>query len=185
MPPENLKVDGVPAEYPDDAADPPQPSHPQISGSCQGCMDLVYHGCWLPSCCATSKKPRANGCSVRAHPRLAGVCLVLWAGDGCPAHPFEVTAVACAVPARAAPAGAAAGGWRRAEGWLLPVHAATSKAPAASSTTTAPCLIARRYARRRRWHIQSQMRYAVPCRSLTGAGPAGSATCLAPAAAGR
>ena len=51
MPPENLKVDGVPAEYPDDAADPPQPSHPQISGSCcQGCMDLVYHGCWLPSC---------------------------------------------------------------------------------------------------------------------------------------
>ena len=28
MPPENLKVDGVPAEYPDDAADPPQPSHP-------------------------------------------------------------------------------------------------------------------------------------------------------------
>jgi hypothetical protein len=80
------------------------------SGSCQGCMDLVYHGCWLPSCCATSKKPRASGCSVRAHPRLAGVCLVLWAGDGCPAHPFEVTAVACAVPARAAPAGAAAGG---------------------------------------------------------------------------
>ena len=50
MPPENLEVDGVPAEYPDDAADPPQPSHPQISGSCQGCMDLVYHGCWLPSC---------------------------------------------------------------------------------------------------------------------------------------
>jgi hypothetical protein len=50
MPPENLKVDGVPAEYPDDAADPPQPSHPQISGSGQGCMDLVYHGCWLPSC---------------------------------------------------------------------------------------------------------------------------------------
>jgi len=48
MPPENLKVDGVPAEYPDDAADPPQPSHRQISGS-QGCMDLVYHGCWLPS----------------------------------------------------------------------------------------------------------------------------------------
>jgi hypothetical protein len=50
MPPENLKVDRVPAEYPDDAADPPQPSHLQISGSCQGCMDLVYHECWLPSC---------------------------------------------------------------------------------------------------------------------------------------
>ena len=32
MPPENLKIDCVPAKYPDDAADPPQPSHRQISG---------------------------------------------------------------------------------------------------------------------------------------------------------
>jgi len=50
MPPEDLKIDGVPAEYPDDAADPPQPSHRQISGSCLCCMDLVYHGCWLVTC---------------------------------------------------------------------------------------------------------------------------------------
>jgi hypothetical protein len=47
MPPEDLKIDGVPAEYPDDAADPPQPSHRQTSGSCPCCLDLVYHGCWL------------------------------------------------------------------------------------------------------------------------------------------
>ena len=50
MPPEDLKVDGVPAEYPDDAADPPQPSHRPVSGSCLCCMDLVYHGCWLVTC---------------------------------------------------------------------------------------------------------------------------------------
>jgi len=50
MPPENLKVDGVPAEYPDDAADPPQPSHRRISGSCHRCTDLVYHGCRLATC---------------------------------------------------------------------------------------------------------------------------------------
>jgi hypothetical protein len=29
MPPENLEIDGVPAEYPDDPADPAQPSHRQ------------------------------------------------------------------------------------------------------------------------------------------------------------
>ncbi len=34
MPPEDLKIDGVPAEYPDDAGDPPQPSHRPVSGSC-------------------------------------------------------------------------------------------------------------------------------------------------------
>jgi len=34
MPPEDLEVDGVPAEYPDDAADPPEPSHRPVSGSC-------------------------------------------------------------------------------------------------------------------------------------------------------
>src|SRR6266699_61688 len=50
VPPENLKVDGVPAEYPDDAADPPQPSHRRISGSCHRCTDLVYHGCRLATC---------------------------------------------------------------------------------------------------------------------------------------
>jgi hypothetical protein len=50
MPPENLKVDRVPAEYPDDAADPPQPSHRQIPGGCHCRMDLVYHGCWLATC---------------------------------------------------------------------------------------------------------------------------------------
>ena len=50
MPPENLKVDRVPAEYPDDAADPPQPSHRQIPGSCHCRMDLVYHGCRLATC---------------------------------------------------------------------------------------------------------------------------------------
>jgi ribosomal-protein-alanine N-acetyltransferase len=33
MPPENLEIDGVPAEYPDDSADPSQPSHRQVSGS--------------------------------------------------------------------------------------------------------------------------------------------------------
>ena len=50
VPPENLKIDCVPAEYPDDSADPPQPSHRQVSGSCRCCMDLVYHGCWLAAC---------------------------------------------------------------------------------------------------------------------------------------
>jgi hypothetical protein len=50
MPPGNLKVAGVPAEYPDDAADPPQPSHRRISGSCHRCTDLVYHGCRLATC---------------------------------------------------------------------------------------------------------------------------------------
>ena len=33
MPPENLEIDGVPAEYPDDSADPAQPSHRQVPGS--------------------------------------------------------------------------------------------------------------------------------------------------------
>jgi hypothetical protein len=32
MPPENLEIDGVPAEYADDSADPAQPSHRQVSG---------------------------------------------------------------------------------------------------------------------------------------------------------
>ena len=50
MPPEDLKVDGVPAEYPDDAGDPPQPSHRPVSGSCLCCMDVVCHGCWLVTC---------------------------------------------------------------------------------------------------------------------------------------
>jgi hypothetical protein len=50
MPPENLKIDCVPAEYPDDPADSPQPSHRQISGRCRCCMHLVYHGCWLATC---------------------------------------------------------------------------------------------------------------------------------------
>jgi len=47
VPPENLKIDCVPAEYPDDPADSPQPTHRQISGRCSCCMHLVYHGCWL------------------------------------------------------------------------------------------------------------------------------------------
>jgi hypothetical protein len=34
VPPENLKINCVPAEYPDDPADSPQPSHRQISGRC-------------------------------------------------------------------------------------------------------------------------------------------------------
>jgi hypothetical protein len=50
VPPENLKIDCVPAEYPDDSADSPQPSHRQISGRCRCCMHLVYHGCWLATC---------------------------------------------------------------------------------------------------------------------------------------
>ena len=50
MPPEDLKIDGVPAEYPDDAADPPRPSHRPVSGSCLCCMDLACHGCWLVTC---------------------------------------------------------------------------------------------------------------------------------------
>lgn len=51
MPAENLKVDGAPGEYPYNAADSPQPFHPQISGRCcRCCMGLVYHGCWLAVC---------------------------------------------------------------------------------------------------------------------------------------
>ena len=50
VPPENLKIDCVPAEYPDDPADSPQPSHRRISGRCRCCMDLVYHRCWLATC---------------------------------------------------------------------------------------------------------------------------------------
>ena len=58
MPPEDLKIDGVPAEYPDDAADPPQPSHRLVSGSCLCCMDLVYHGCWLVTCSSAMPEDR-------------------------------------------------------------------------------------------------------------------------------
>jgi hypothetical protein len=50
VPPENLKIDCVRAEYPDDPADSPQLSHHQISGHCRCCMHLVYHGCWLATC---------------------------------------------------------------------------------------------------------------------------------------
>lgn len=50
VPPENLKVDCVPAEYPDDPADSAQPSHRQISGRCRCCMNLVYLGCCLATC---------------------------------------------------------------------------------------------------------------------------------------
>jgi hypothetical protein len=50
VPPENLKIDCVPAEYPDDPAASPQPSHRQISGRRRCCMHLVYHECWLATC---------------------------------------------------------------------------------------------------------------------------------------
>ena len=60
MPPEDLKIDGVPAEYPDDAADPPQPSHRPVSGSCLCCMDLVYHGCWLVTCSSAMPDDRCR-----------------------------------------------------------------------------------------------------------------------------
>jgi predicted nucleic acid-binding protein len=50
VPPENLKIDCVPGEYPGDRADSAQPSHRQISGRCRCRMDLVYHGWWLATC---------------------------------------------------------------------------------------------------------------------------------------
>jgi hypothetical protein len=41
VPPENLKIDCVPAEYPDDPADSPQPSHRQIPGRRSSACEVV------------------------------------------------------------------------------------------------------------------------------------------------
>jgi hypothetical protein len=61
VPPENLKIDCVPAEYPDDPADSPQPSHRHISGRCRCCMHLVYHGYWLATCLPAAFARRHQG----------------------------------------------------------------------------------------------------------------------------
>ena len=67
MPPENLEIDGVPAEYPDDSADPAQPSHRQVPGFWHCCMGLVYHCCRPASAHTDSMPVRLHHIVADAH----------------------------------------------------------------------------------------------------------------------
>jgi hypothetical protein len=67
MPPENLEIDGVPAEYPDNSANPSEPSDRQVSGSWHYCMGLVYHWCRPASAHTDSMPVRLDRIVVDAH----------------------------------------------------------------------------------------------------------------------
>ena len=96
---------GVPAKYPDDAADPPQPSHRQISGGCHRCMDLVYHGCRLATCLPAMPDdrhtvPGEGGPDERLGQPGPGdeVRSAAWPPGRCPGDPLSWTGAGPAVP---------------------------------------------------------------------------------------